>query len=298
MEVIKTEGLTKYYGKVTGVRDLNLSIHSGEIFGFLGPNGAGKTTTMRLLVGLLRPSAGKAYVLGKDSWSKRVEIARDTGYLPGETRLYARLTGIEHINFVAGFGHADRSFALKLASRFELDLNRRTEEYSRGMKQQLALILALMKRPRILIMDEPTSGLDPLMQYLLYEILNDFRDNGTTIMLSSHNLPEVERVCNRVGIIKDGSLVAVESIEDLRNKRIRNIEVTFENGIPPQLETIAGIIEIEMSANRARIKTSGNLNPLIALLSKHRISDLSISHASLEDVFIEFYEKGRDEPYV
>lgn len=291
-EIIKTDGLTKYYGKITGVRDLNLSVHEGEIFGFLGPNGAGKTTTMRLLMGLLRPSAGNAYVLGLDCWSRRVQIAREVGYLPGEPRMYSRLTGMEHINFVAGFGHTDRSFALKLAARFELNLNRRVEEYSRGMKQQLALIMALMRRPKLLIMDEPTSGLDPLMQYLLYEILKDFRENGTTIMLSSHNLPEVERVCSRVGIIKEGELVALESIEDLRNKRIRNIDVTFEDGVPSELEQIPGVFELEKSANRARLKMVGDLNPLVAALSKYRLGDLSISHASLEDVFIEFYENG------
>ncbi len=291
-EVIKTDSLTKYYGKVTGILNLNLNVYEGEIFGFLGPNGAGKTTTMRLLMGLLRPSAGNAYILGLNCWSRRVQIAKLVGYLPGEPRLYSRLTGEEHINFISGFGHTDRSYALQLAGLFELNLNRRVEEYSRGMKQQLALILALMRRPKLLIMDEPTSGLDPLIQYLLYEILQNFRENGTTIMLSSHNLPEVERVCSRVGIIKEGELVALESIDDLRNKRIRNIDVTFENKVPSELEQIPGVVKLEKSANRARLKMVGDLNPLIAALSKYRLSDLGISHASLEDIFLEFYENG------
>ncbi len=231
--LIETEGLTKFYGKVVGVQDLDLEVFRGELFGFLGPNGAGKTTTIRLIMGMLKPSDGHASVLGLDTWQKSVDVKRLVGYLPGEPALYPRMTGEELIRFVASFDHHGEESGRELARRLELDLDRRTEGYSRGMKQKLAIVLALMKDPPLLIMDEPTNGLDPITQHALYEILNERREGGTTVLFSSHNLPEVERLADRVGIIRQGRLAGTERIEDLRSMHLRNVEAMY-SGEPPE----------------------------------------------------------------
>ena len=230
-DVIVTENLTKHYGKVVGVESLDLRVSEGEIFGFLGPNGAGKTTTMRLLMGLLAPTEGSASILDLDCWKRSVEVKRLVGYLPGEPAMYKRLTGDRLIRFVAGFG-ADEKAGFDFAERLELDIKRQLKEYSRGMKQKLALTLALMRRAPLVIMDEPTNGLDPLTQYVLYEILQEQRQAGVTILFSSHNLHEVERISDRVGIIKDGRMATVQKIEELRALKLRNIDVTFKDRPP------------------------------------------------------------------
>src|SRR5450759_3458134 len=230
--VIKTSELTKLYGTVVGVRDLELEVERGEVFGFLGPNGAGKTTTLRLLMGLLRPSAGKADVFGLDAWKDSVAVKEKVGYLPGEAALYERMTGIGHIKFVANFNGNGEEEGFNLAERLELELERKVQTFSRGMKQKLAIILALMKNTPLIIMDEPTNALDPITQKLLYDILNERRNDGATILFSSHNLPEVERMADRVGIIRQGTLAGTERIEDMRAKRLRNVEVIFDGELP------------------------------------------------------------------
>lgn len=289
---ILTEGLTKYYGDVTGVKDLDLEVHAGEVFGFLGPNGAGKTTAIRLLMGLMRSSAGRATVMGLDAWSDSVKIKEQVGYLPGDAHLYRGRTGEEHINFVSSFDGRGAEEARALAGRLDLELDRRVSGYSRGMNQKLAIILALMKRPPVIIMDEPTNALDPLMQRELFEILNERRADGATILFSSHNLPEVERIAERVGIIRQGTLVATERMENLRGMRLRNVEVIFEGDMPAAgaLESLPGVAEVERTGSRAQMKLRGDINPLIKLIAGYQVADFSVSHASLEDVFIEFYE--------
>lgn len=291
--VIRTEGLTKYYGDVVGVEGLDLEVYRGELFGFLGPNGAGKTTTMRLLMGLLRPTSGRGFVLGHDSWKDNVAVNREVGYLPGEAPLYSRLTGEELIEFVAGFEQDNRDVVghgRELAKRFDLDLGRKVEGYSRGMRQKMGLILTLMKKPPLLIMDEPTGGLDPLMQNRLYEVLGEYVEEGATIMFSSHNLPEVERICDRVGVIRKGHMVGTERIEDLRNKRLRNVDIIFAGEVPRrELSGLRGVNDLEVNGDRARFKLKGDMNPLIRTLAGYEVSDFSVSHASLEDVFMEFY---------
>ena len=289
---IATEGLTKHYGAVVGVDDLDLEVRAGEVFGFLGPNGAGKTTTIRLLMGLLYPTRGRASILGLDCWSDTVAVKRKVGYLPGETALCNRLTGEELISFIAGFSDGGTEHAERLAERLELDLTRRVRESSRGMKQKLALVLSLMKSPPVLIMDEPTSGLDPLTQVTLYEILNEYREAGTTILFSSHNLFEVERICDRVGIIREGGLVATESIDGLRAKRVRHVEVAFLDGIPDGLASWPGVADVEGAGSRAEFKYKGDIDRLVKSISAYRVADLSVAHASLEDVFLEYYGGG------
>ncbi|MFH1149164.1 MAG: ABC transporter ATP-binding protein [Actinomycetota bacterium] len=294
--VIKTEGLTKYYGKVVGVQDLDLEVFQGELFGFLGPNGAGKTTTIRLIMGMLKPNRGSASVKGLDAWQKSVDVKRLVGYLPGEPALYPRMTGEELVRFVDSFDGGHEASGRALSTRLELDLDRKVEGYSRGMKQKLAIVLALMKDPPLLIMDEPTNGLDPLTQHVLYEILNERREGGTTVLFSSHNLPEVERLADRVGIIREGSLVGTERIEDLRGKHLRNVEVIYTADPPDGLERVEGVSDFERAGNRIQLKFRGDLNALLRVLTSHDLMDLSIGHASLEDAFLEFYGPDGGEP--
>lgn len=289
---IETRGLTKYYGDIVGLEDLDLEVRKGEVFGFLGPNGAGKTTTIRLLMGLLYPTRGRASILGLDCWSETVAVKSKVGYLPGETALYNRLTGEELVSFIAGFNGGGTGEAEKLAARLELDLTRRVREASRGMKQKLALVLSLMKCPSVLIMDEPTTGLDPLTQVTLYEILNEYREAGATILFSSHNLFEVERICDRVGIIREGRLVATESIEGLRAKRVRHVEVAFSDGLPEGLASWPGVADVEEAGSRAEFKFKGDIDRLVKSISTRQVTDLSVTHASLEDVFLEYYGGG------
>ena len=293
--VIATESLTKYYGKVVGVEGLDLEVQEGELFGFLGPNGAGKTTTLRLLMGLLRPTSGRAEVLGLDAWRQSVEVKEKVGYLPGEAALYSRMTGEALIRFVAKFNNHAESEGFELAARLELDrehLRRKVAGYSRGMKQKLAVVLALQKRPPLLLMDEPTNALDPLIQHILYEILNEYKENGTTVLFSSHNLPEVERMAERVGIIRDGNLVGTERIETLRSKRLRNVEIIFSGEVPEGIDALPGVTDLERAGNRIQLKLRGDINQLLKRIAQYEVADFSVTHASLEDAFLEFYGRG------
>ncbi len=291
-KVITTESLTKHYGKVVGVEELALEVFEGELFGYLGPNGAGKTTTLRLLMGMLRPNGGTATVLGLDAWKDSVAVNAKVGYLPGDAPLYERLTGEGHIRFIAGFNDHGEREGFRLAERLGLELNRKVSGFSSGMKQKLALILALMKKPPLLLMDEPTSGLDPLVQQTVYEILNEYREDGSTILFSSHNLPEVERICDRVGVIREGHLVGTERIEDLRNKRLRNVEIIFSGEVPDNLGELPGVTDLERAGNRVQLKLKGEIDPLIKMVAQYQVADFSVGNASLEDGFLEFYGRG------
>jgi ABC-2 type transport system ATP-binding protein len=293
-DVIVTENLTKHYGNIVGVESLDLRVSEGEIFGFLGPNGAGKTTTMRLLMGLLAPTAGSASILDLDCWKRSVEVKRVVGYLPGEPAMYKRLTGERLIRFVAGFG-ADEKAGFDFAERLELDVTRQLKEYSRGMKQKMALTLALMRRAPLVIMDEPTNGLDPLTQYVLYEILQEQREAGVTILFSSHNLPEVERISDRVGIIKDGRMATIQKIDELRNMKLRNVDITFKGQPPEGLDRLPGISGFEIAGDRVQLKLRGDINPLLKAIAGVEVADLAIAHASLEDVFLEYYSLPGEE---
>lgn len=292
-KVITTESLTKHYGKVVGVQELALEVFEGELFGYLGPNGAGKTTTLRLLMGMLRPNGGTATVLGLDAWKDSVAVNALVGYLPGDAPLYERLTGEGHIRFIAGFNDHGEKEGFRLAERLGLELDRKVSGFSRGMKQKLALILALMKKPPLLLMDEPTSGLDPLVQQTVYEILNEYREDGSTVLFSSHNLPEVEKICDRVGVIREGHLAGTERMEDLRNKRLRNVEIIFSEEVPDNLGELPGVTDLELAGNRVQLKLKGEIDPLIKMVARYRVADFSVSHASLEDVFLEFYGRGK-----
>lgn len=291
--IIETENLTKYYGKTLGVKDLNLEIGEGEIFGFLGPNGAGKTTTIRLMMNFIKPTSGAISISGLDVQKKSVEIKKKVGYVAGDFRLYEKLTGREHIKYIKRFRGAIREdFLSELLEKFDFDPSQKVKHLSKGNKQKLAVILSLMHQPEILILDEPTTGLDPLLQNTVYEILKSMKNEGATVFLSSHFLPEVERTADRVGIIREGELISIETIKDLAEKRLYTVEVRFRSAYQKSEFKFEGVEFIEEISDGLRMKVRGDINPLMKKLSQYNLHSLEIYHATLEDIFLEYY--GRE----
>ncbi len=294
--VIETFGLSKRYGPVQALNDLHLAVRSGDIFGFLGPNGAGKTTTIRILLDLIRPTRGHACVLGLDTRSQSLEVRRRVGYMAGEVALYEQMTGGELLSLLSdlrGGGHLVR--ARQLAERLDLDLGRRIGHYSSGMKQKLALIAALSPVPELLILDEPTKGLDPLVQLEVYAILSEERARGCTVFFSSHILPEVERVCNRVGIVREGRVVAVEDIDSIRHKRVRRLTVTFARPVAADALRLEGVEIMSADGDRAELAVHGHVPDLLQRLAALPVVDFVFPEATLEDTFMRFYGGEADE---
>jgi ABC-2 type transport system ATP-binding protein len=292
LNVIQTYGLTKYYGKVVGVENLNLEVRPGEIFGFLGPNGAGKTTTIRLLMDLLRPTKGRAEIFGLDIGTHSLEIRRRLGNLPGEVALYENLSGVEFLQLMASLhGNANSRRRDELAQRLDIDLSRKIHTYSRGMKQKVAIIQALMHDPELLVLDEPTSGLDPLIQREFYDLLNEEKQKGKTVFLSSHILPEVERVCDRVGLLRRGLLVAVENIEDLKTRRVRKIQLTLREKVPEESLRIPGTSLSHYRDCQAELTVYGHIGELVPRLADLPLEDIVFPEATLEDTFMRFYDE-------
>ena len=292
MAVIETRGLTKQYGRqlAPALGDLDLTVESGEIFGFLGPNGAGKSTTIRLLLGFLHPSAGVAHVLGHDIDRGSVEIRRRTGYLPGGIAFWDGLTGERLLDELAAMSGRAPTRRSALLDRLELAdaLHRPVRDYSRGMRQKLGIIQALQHDPELAILDEPSEGLDPLMQRAFYEILEELRAAGRTIFFSSHVLSEVERICDRVAIVRSGRLVALEDVAALLARRRRNVELRFD-GDAPMLDFVPGVSDIHVNGDRLTCGLEGDVAPFLAAIAFAKIHDLTIEPASLEDAFLEFY---------
>jgi ABC-2 type transport system ATP-binding protein len=295
-DVIHVEHLTKSYGKQRGVVDLTFSVEPGEVFGYLGPNGAGKTTTIRTLLDLIRPTDGAATVLGMDSHRGSVEIHRRVGYLPGEFNLYEQMTAAEYIAFFAQLrGGVDPAYAAELAERLDLDTEMRIKSLSHGNRQKIALLQAFMHRPELLILDEPTQGLDPLMQQEFYRLVAEARSHGRTVFLSSHVMPEIERTCDRVAIIREGRLVAVEDIGDLKAKEIRSLEVHFAAPVEPSaFETLPGVREAVATGDAMRITVAGPMDAVIKALARHEVVDLESHEPSLEEIFLTFYGAASD----
>jgi len=287
--VISTRELTKHYGHTVGVEGLDLEVYRGELFGFLGPNGAGKTTTMRLLMGMLKPTGGSASVLGHDSWKESVSVNELVGYLPGDARLYDGLTGNETIAFISRFNNVRAETGIALADRFELDLSRKVAGYSRGMKQKLAIIAAFMHDPAIYVMDEPTIGLDPLMRNTFIELILEEKRRGKTIFMSSHSFDEIERTCDRAGIIREGKLVAVEDINSLKAARRKVISVTVASD-----EDIGKLTESDLeieniSGKHIDVIVRDNFDSFIAALNECKVQGLDIKAQGLEQVFLKYY---------
>jgi ABC-2 type transport system ATP-binding protein len=292
---IKAARLSKDYGSGRGLFDLDLEVAPGEVFGFLGPNGAGKTTTIKLLMGLIRPTGGSAQVFGMDCQADAVEVKRRVGFVPGELPQFGGLRGSELVAYLAGLrGGVDRTFVASLAERLGLDLGRRFREYSRGNKQKLALILAFMHRPDLLILDEPTGGLDPLNQQAFYEILGEARDGGATVFLSSHIMSEVEHVCDRVGIIRGGRLVRAASLAELQDIRVRQVTLAFAG--PPPVEAIRsapGVEHVEAQDGQIRCTVSGAFDGLLGAIAGHQVIRLDSHEPSLEELFLTYYQEAR-----
>jgi polyether ionophore transport system ATP-binding protein len=287
---IRTHGLAKRYGDTIALADLDLAIALGEVYGFLGPNGAGKTTTIRLLLGLHRPTAGRAELLGVDAWRDAVAVHRRVAYVASEPALWPGLTGAETFEFLARVrGGVDRAYRDLLVDRFRLDPSRRVRTLSRGSRQKVALIAALAARADLLILDEPTTGLDPLMEVAFRESVNEARERGQTVFLSSHILSEVEALCDRVGILRSGRLVDEGTLAELRHLRAQTVEITFE-GPPPSLSATPGVRVVDVADDAVRLELSGSIGPLLAALAGHQVVSLRTREPSLEEVFLHHYE--------
>lgn len=294
--IIKTDCLTKIYGKKTiGIKDLSLEVYKSEIYGFLGSNGAGKTTTIRLLLNLLFATSGSAEVFGKNSALHHLEISKRVGYAPSGVRPPRNTTGEEFLKYMGQYyRHSDNKNLKDLLDRFEFsekDLKRKVKEYSSGMARKITIVQAFLHRPELVIMDEPTEGLDPVMQHNFYNLLMEYRKSGGTVFLSSHRLREVEQVCDRAAIIRNGILVTVETVKDLLERTSRIITIHFKNKIPRKILETGELEIIEFNGERLKAKLKGDINKVITMLSKHEIKDLSLPPLSLEDVFLHYYSE-------
>ena len=288
MEAIKVTKLTKYYGKTRGIIDLDLSVEQGEFFGFIGPNGAGKSTTIRTLVGLIAASSGSAQILGMDIVKDKKSILQKVGYLPSEAAMYPGMRVRDVLKLSAELRHKDcSSEAALLCERLQLNTAQKVEELSFGNKKKVAIVCALQHDPELLILDEPTGGLDPLMQKEFFDILQERNQRGRTIFLSSHVLSEIQRYCNRAAIIRDGRIIACDSVEALSRTNAKRISVSGN----VQLNELQGIRDKKEEGDAISFLFSGDMNELIRILSAGKVKDLTITEPDLEEIFLHYYEK-------
>ncbi|MEA2371275.1 MAG: beta-exotoxin transport system ATP-binding protein [Solirubrobacteraceae bacterium] len=290
---VETIGLTKDYGAGHGVFGLDLEIRAGEIFGFLGPNGSGKTTSMRMLVGLSRPTAGRARVLGLDIVTGSLELRRRVGFLAGDFGMYRKLTGAAMLEYIARLhGGVDRTQITALAERFDAQLDRPLGDLSTGNRQKIGLIAAFMHEPELLILDEPIAGLDPLVQKRFHELLAEVRADGRTVFLSSHTLSEVDRVADRIAILRAGRLVALDTLAHLRSIAVRRLDIEF--AAPPPIDTfrsLAGVREAELTGNTMHIAFEGSADPLVKAAAAHEVVEIRSRENDLEDVFLSYFQE-------
>lgn len=291
-----TEGLTKTFGDVTAVKDLNLEVDRGEVFGFLGPNGAGKSTTIRILLDQIRPTSGHAEVLGMRCHSDSLQIRRLIGYVPGDLSLYPKLTGAQTLQYFARLrGAVDQRYVEELAERLSADLTRKVGDYSTGNRQKIGLIQAFMHRPDLLILDEPNAGLDPLVQQEFHTMIEEVRDAGRTVFLSSHTLSEVERVADRVAIIREGELVVVERVDELKRKAIRRIDFEFATPVPADLfDGVPGVRNAEVDHRHAQVSFDGSVHGILKAAMTRDVVNLNSRESDLEEVFLTYYRTDVD----
>ena len=289
---ISTTDLTKFYGTHRGISGVSLDINEGEVFGLLGPNGAGKTTCIRIFLDFIRPTSGSATILGMDSRSDSVEIRRNVGYLPGDFITYEKLTAEELLQYFANLRGGHLRKAKVLAERFDLDLSRKIGELSRGNRQKVGLIQAFMSDPKLLILDEPTTGLDPLLQQEFHTLVLEEVEAGKTLFVSSHVLPEVEVICDRVGIIREGSIVAVEEVATLRKQTVTKIEIEFGQAISKaEFEGVDGVSEVTIKDHQLSCNVTGNVDSLIKLAARYTVVNIQSGHPALEEVFLTYYSQ-------
>lgn len=288
MDVIKTEKLTKYYGKARGIMGLDLTVSEGEFFGFIGPNGAGKSTTIRTLLGLIAPSSGSATVFGKDVTKEKVSVLRDIGYLPSEALFYGGMKVKDVLKLSADLRKKDcKAEAKMLCERLQLDVSRKIDDLSFGNRKKVAIVCTLQHRPKLLILDEPTSGLDPLMQKEFFDILRERNREGATIFLSGHILSEIQRNCTRAAIIRDGKMIACDSVDALSKTNAKRI--TVHGSI--NLEPLSDVRDIKNSENTVSFLYGGDMGSLLRTLASGQVDDLTVTEPDLEEVFLHYYEK-------
>ncbi|MCU0483998.1 MAG: ABC transporter ATP-binding protein, partial [Chloroflexi bacterium] len=292
--IIETEKLTKYYGRSRGIIDVDLAVEKGEVFGFLGPNGAGKTTTIRTFLDLIRPTSGSARVFGIESSADPVAIHRRIGYVPGEFALYDRLSGLQTLQYFANLrGGVDRAYQDSLIGRFDLDPSRRFNQYSKGNKQKVGVIIALQHRPELLILDEPTAGLDPLVQQTFFDTLREAVADGATVFLSSHILSEVEKSADRVAIIREGRIVKTGTVDALRDLAHHQVELRFVGEVPAdEFAGLPGVSDVRVDDHVLRLRVAGAITPVVQAAARHELLDFVSREPSLEETFLAQY--GRE----
>lgn len=291
--IIETKKLTKKYGSKAALDDLTLTVQEGEVLGYLGPNGAGKTTTIRLLLGLIKPTSGSATIFGKDVTNQAAELHKDIAYVPGETSLWPGLTGAETLKLLANLhGHTDQSYQKELIKKFAFDPDKKIRNYSKGNRQKIALIAAFATRAKLLIFDEPTSGLDPVMSKTFRNEVLTAKQNGQTILLSSHMLEEVEELCDQVAVLREGRLVEKGSLDELRHLSAVTVEASF-SGKPPDVRHIKSVSQVEVHDNFLRCNVNGPIEELLAAIAKARPISFLSRKPSLEELFLALYESGK-----
>jgi ABC-2 type transport system ATP-binding protein len=293
---ISIQGLTKQYAGTNkpSLSNLNVQVNSGEVYGFLGPNGAGKSTTIRTLMNFLQPTKGTAHILGLDIVNDSVAIKRHVGYLSGDFDIYHKMTGSQYIDYLSDLqGDTDKKYAKDIAQRLQAVMNRRVGSLSRGQKQKIGIIQAFMHKPNILILDEPSSGLDPLMQEMFYELINEAKHRGAAVFISSHIMSEVQKVCDRVGIIRSGKLIAERTIADLSKEASQTFDVTFADKPPlAELKKISGLTVTHQHHNQVAITMKGDLQQFFKLLGMQKILSFDTRTLDLEDTFLHYYQNG------
>lgn len=293
MGVIELKGLTKYYGKTRGIENVSFTVEEGEIFGFIGPNGAGKSTTIRTLLSLIYPTSGSALIFGKDAFKYAPEIKKEIGYVPSEVFYYDNMKVIDLLNYSASFYKKDCSKRIKeLAELLDLDLNKKIDDLSYGNRKKVGIVQGLLHEPKLLIFDEPTGGLDPLMQQKFFEILEEEKKKGVTIFYSSHILGEVQRLCDRVAIIKEGKIISVEKISILRENSYKKIKLETQTIVTPDFFNMEGVNNLEVKGNNISFLFKGNVNLIIKKLAELNLLNIWIEEPSFEEIFMHYYEKG------
>ena len=289
-KAIRTEGLTKRYGDTLALDSLDLSIEPGEVYGYLGPNGAGKTTTIRCLLGIHRPTSGRAELFGIDGWAAPVQAHRRVAYVAGEPFLWPAMTGAQTLEFLARLhGGTDRAYRDELVQRFDLDTGKKVRALSKGNRQKVQLVAALATRADLLVLDEPTSGLDPLMEMVFRDCVTAAKERGQAVFLSSHILSEVEALCDRVGILKEGRLIDQGTLAELRHLSTQTMDVTFE-GQAPELPPLPGVQVHQAGPNALRFEVTGSVGPVVTALAGHPVTALVSREPSLEEIFLHHYD--------
>lgn len=292
MNIIEINDLTKYYGKARGIIDVSFNVEEGEIFGFIGPNGAGKSTTLRTILGLIYPASGNAKIFGKDCIKYGPEVKKEIGYLPSEVFYYDRMKVVDLLKYSASFYKKDCSKRIKeLADTMDLDLHKRIDDLSFGNKKKVGIVQGLLHEPKLIILDEPTSGLDPLMQQKFFELLQEENKKGATILFSSHILGEVQRLCNRVAIIKEGKIIQLEKISALQDNNYKKIRVQPNGRIDQNYFNIPGVSNLEMKQNIFSFLFRGNINEIMKKVAEIEVVNVWIEEPDLEEIFLHYYEK-------